>query len=182
MCSHGHIAPQEPRWRRNAERFVYRWLSNAMKLVRTCVAPAILSIVLAMSGLLAWAVDEDSATLSERGILNWLHYQKILLADNVHTVVIDQNGIQPADVEVILASRRVHGTLIIENAGNENHRIVFDKHIGNNLGYAINSPVIKPGERWAVDIMKDGIYPFHCSLHPDKIQGTLQVWYEEEEF
>jgi plastocyanin len=143
--------------------------------------PVYFLVLIAAFSLGVGAVDEDSATLSERGILNWIHYQKIMLSDNVFKVEIGKDGFQPADLEVILARRNVHGTLIFENNDEGVHRIVFSKHIGNNLGYDMKSPVINPGERWAVDIMKDGIYPFQCTIHPDKLQGMMQVWYEEED-
>jgi hypothetical protein len=144
--------------------------------------PVCFLVVFIASSLDVRAVDEDSATLSERGILNFFHYQKVLLSDYVYTIDIGHDGIQPTNLDVILANRRVHGTLIIENKDEDVHRIVFMQHMGNNLSYDMKSPVINAGERWAIDIMKDGIYPFHCSIHPEKSQGMLQVWYEEEEF
>lgn len=127
------------------------------------------------------AVDEDSATLSERGILNFLHYQKVMLSDNVYKLEFGAKGKSPVNLDVQLANRGVHGTLIFENNDEAVHRIVFKQHIGNNLGFDMKSPVINPGDRWAVDMMKDGIYPFECSLHPEKLHGILQVWYEEED-
>jgi hypothetical protein len=72
--------------------------------------------------------------------------------------------------------------LIFENNDETTHRIVFKKHIGNTLSYDIKSPVIKPGERWAVDILNDGIFPFECTIHTDNVHGILQVWYVEEDF
>ena len=153
-----------------------------MSTMRLLHKQACLLLLFAVVSQVVLAIDEDSATLSERGILNFFHYQKILLSDHVYTVEIGKDGFKPANLDVILASRGVHGTLIIENRDEAVHRIVFMQHIGNNLGYDMKSPVIKAGERWAVDIMKDGIYPFRCTLHPENPQGMLQVWYEEEEF
>lgn len=142
----------------------------------------ILLLVLTVTILKVIAVDEDSANLFERGILNFLHYQKIMLSDNVFKIEITEEGIKTANLDVPLASRDMQGTLIFENKDKATHRIIFRKHIGNTLTYDIKSPVIQPGERWAVDFLNDGIFPFECTIHPDKIHGTLQVWYEEEDF
>lgn len=138
-------------------------------------------LLLIIGSSVTFAVDEDSGTLFERGILNFFHYQKIMLSDHVYKIEFDKSGFQPTNVEVALANRNVHGILIFENNGEMGHRIVFKQHIGNDLSYEIKSPVIKPGEKWALDILKDGIYPFECTLHPDRGMGTLQVWYEEED-
>ena len=152
-----------------------------MRSVRFFYIPVCFLLLLVAFSLVVRAVDEDSATLFERGILNFFHYQKVMLSDNVYKIEIGKTGSQPADLDVILANRGVHGTLIIENKDEAVHRIVFTQHIGNDLGYDIKSPVINPGDRWALDIKKDGIYPFLCTLHPDKMHGTMQVWYEEED-
>ena len=142
----------------------------------------ILLLVLTVIVLEVIAVDEDAANLLERGILNFLHYQKVMLSDNVYKIEIDKAGISAINLDVALANRGQQGTLIFENKDETTHRIVFKKHIGNTLTYDISSPVIQPGERWAIDFLNDGIFPFECTIHPDKIQGTLQVWYEEEDF
>jgi hypothetical protein len=144
--------------------------------------PMCILVVLIAFSLNVRAVDEDFATLSERGTLNFFHYQKVFRSNYVYTIDIGDDGIAPTNLDVILAHRGVHGTLIIENKDEDVHRIVFMQHMGNNLSFDMKSPVINAGERWAIDIMKDGIYPFHCSLHPEKSQGMMQVWYEEEEF
>jgi hypothetical protein len=165
----------------NEGKYFYVWRFIIVP-VRNFYIPISLLIILSTFSLMVRAVDEDSATLSERGILNFIHYQKVRLSDYVYTVDIGEDGIAPTNLDVILANRGVHGTLIVENKDEAVHRIVFSQHIGNNLSNDMKSPVIKPGERWALDIMKDGIYPFQCTLHPEKSQGMLQVWYEEEEF
>jgi hypothetical protein len=153
-----------------------------VRFVRFYNIPVSFLLILAAFSPGAIAVDEDSANLFERGILNWLHYQKIMLSDNVYKLEIGIAGFQPANLDVALANRGSQGTLIFENHDEAVHRIVFKQHVGNTLGYDIKSPVINPGERWAVDILNDGIFPFECTIHPDKMHGTLQVWYEEEEF
>ncbi len=152
-----------------------------VRFVRNLEIQVSLLLLLIIGITVAIAVDEDSGTLFERGILNFFHYQKIMLSDHVYKVEIDESGFQPANVEVALANRNVHGILIFENNDESVHRIIFKQHIGNDLSYEIKSPVIEPGEKWALDILKDGIYPYQCTLHPDRSLGILQVWYEEED-
>jgi hypothetical protein len=59
----------------------------------------LLSIASFSSGVIA--VDEDSANLFERGILNWLHYQKIIRSDNVYKIEIDNAGFKSANLTVL---------------------------------------------------------------------------------
>ena len=126
------------------------------------------------------AVDEDSGTLYELGLLNWLQYQKILLSDEVYEVNIRDSVFQTAELGVTLANGNVHGKVIFENQDDINHRIVFEQHVGNDLRYEIRSPVIKPGARWALEILRDGFYPFRCSIHAGKMQGLLRIRYEDD--
>jgi len=153
-----------------------------MKCKQFSWIPVIFLLLLTLTGLVVKAVDEDSRTLFDLGTLNWLQYQKIQFSNNVYEVKIHDSTFQPANLEILLKNRNIHGKLIIENSDDISHRIVFEQHIGNELSYDIRSPVISPGERWALELQTDGIYPFRCTLHPDKMQGMLQVWYEEGDF
>lgn len=126
------------------------------------------------------AVDEDSGTLYDLGILNWVQYQQVRLADKVYEVNIRDAAFEKTKLEVTLANSNVHGKVIFENKDSTHHRIVFEQHVGNDLRYEIRSPVIKPGDRWAVEILRDGFYPYRCSIHAENMQGTLQVRYEDD--
>ncbi len=151
-----------------------------MKNVRhRCIAISQLLILTAFSAS-SLAVDEDSGTLYELGLLNWVQYQKILLSDEVYEVNIRDSVFETAELGVTLANSNVHGKVIFENEDDTNHRIVFEQHVGNDLRYEIRSPVIKPGDRWALEILRDGFYPFRCSIHAEKMQGTLRIRYEDD--
>ena len=68
------------------------------------------------------------------------------------------------------------GTVVVlENQDKENHRIIFPPAPGNEVATDVSSPVIKPGERWGAQFLDPGTYPYHCTLHPDREQGVVEV-------
>ena len=146
----------------------YCCISISQILVLTAISPSSL------------AVDEDSGTLYDLGKLSWMQYQQIRLSDHVYEISVRDAAFETAALEVTLASSNVHGKVIFENKDDTHHRIVFEQHVGNDLRYEIRSPVIKPGDRWALEILRDGLYPYRCSIHGEKMQGTLLVRYEDD--
>lgn len=131
-------------------------------------------------GAVGLAIDEDSAVLVERGILNWIEYQQLRLGGDLYEVGIEGREFATQQLEIVLPNPGSHARLLFANDDATYHRVVFEQHIGNDLSYELRSPVIEQGERWAIDVMRDGYYPYHCSVHAETMRGVLEVRYEDD--
>ena len=145
------------------------------------VAPFAVPVLIA-SGALSLAIDEDSSVLMERGTLNWIEYQQLKLGRDVYEIGIPGEEFDTPQLEIVLPNLGSHARLIFANEDRTYHRIVFEQHIGNDLGYQLRSPIINQGERWAIDVMRDGYYPYHCSVHAETMRGILEVRYEDDSY
>lgn len=135
--------------------------------------------ILAALGAASLAIDEDSMVLVERGVLNWIEYQQLRLGGDVYEIAMPGAAFDTPRLEITLPNPGTHAKLIFMNADETYHRIVFEQHIGNDLQYELRSPVIEQDARWAIDVMRDGYYPFYCSRHAETMRGVLEVRYED---
>lgn len=107
--------------------------------------------------------------IRDLGLLNWVDYRKIQLSGDVTEISIIQD-----DGQLLDASAYVHETVVFHNQDDREHRLVFGPDELNTMGHTVYSPLIKPGERWGIAFVKDGLYPVQCALHP-AAKGQIEV-------
>jgi plastocyanin len=115
----------------------------------------------------AGATDGDP--IMDLGIFTWLKYQQKQFFTDITEIAIKDSKIQSADVTV-----DIYQPIIFENKDKTNHRLVFLPGLGNKMDYEYLSPVIKPDERWGLEIHTFGEFPYQCTLHPEE-RGKFTV-------
>jgi plastocyanin len=103
------------------------------------------------------------------GKFNGVKYQEAKELGGVTEIVISE-GVVSAPETVA----EVYRTVIFQNGDDESHLLVFLPGVRNDLEHDITSPLIEPGERWGVEFHSDGIYPYHCTIHPE-VRGVVEV-------
>jgi hypothetical protein len=111
----------------------------------------------------------DGEPIMDLGTFSWLKYQQKQFFTEIEEVLIKDGIVQRPDVVV-----NVLQPVIFENLGDTNHRLVFVPGIENKMDYPYTSPVIKPGERWGLEIHSFGVFEYQCSLHPE-VRGKFTV-------
>jgi plastocyanin len=137
-----------------------------MKKVFTPLAAIFICVLL--SGMKpAYATDGDP--IMDLGIFSWIMYQKKQFFTDIVEISIENHAFHETDVEV-----SVYEPIIFENKDAENHRLVFLPGLKNKMDFVYTSPVIKPEERWGLEIHTFGEFPYQCSLHPEE-RGRFTV-------
>jgi len=130
-------------------------------------------VILFMSVMMIQAVKPVSATdgepIMDLGIFGWLRYQQTQFFTNIEEIAIRNGTVEKHHVEV-----SVYQPIIFENKGDTNHRLVFVPGIENQMEYPYTSPIIKPGERWGLEIHSFGTFEYQCTLHPE-VNGKVTV-------
>lgn len=112
----------------------------------------------------------DGNPILELGTFSWLDFQKKKLTAEVAEIKIQGRAVQSPQIDVSL-----YQAIIFENADEkENHRLVFPPGLDNTMDRPYKSPVIKPGERWGLELHNLGVFTYRCTLHPEE-SGTIKV-------
>lgn len=122
-----------------------------------------------LSGQFQMAQSSDGAPIMDLGIFTWLQYQKKQFFTDIVEIAIKDKAVNSPEVTV-----SIFEPILFENQDKTNHRIVFLPGIGNAMDFEVLSPVIKPGERWGLEIHIFGVMTYQCTLHPEE-HGTITV-------
>ena len=128
---------------------------------------ASLMLSLTISCAILVSINPASATdgdpIMDLGIFSWVKYQQKQFFTDIVEVTIENHAFHEPDVSV-----SVYQPIIFENKDDTNHRLVFLTALDNKMEIPYTSPVIKPEERWGLEIHTFGTYPYQCSLHPEE--------------
>jgi len=111
----------------------------------------------------------DGQPILDLGIVSWLEYQKKQLLVEVTEITIHDHAINAAKVSV-----SIYEAVIFENQDDTNHRLVFLPDVDNLMENAYTSAVIRASERWGAEFHAFGIFPYHCTIHPEE-RGRIRV-------
>jgi plastocyanin len=111
----------------------------------------------------------DGQPILDLGIVSWLEYQKKQLLVEVTEITIHEHAIQSADVSV-----SIYQAVIFENQDEMSHRLVFLPDVDNLMETAYTSAVIRASERWGAEFHGFGVFPYHCTIHPEE-HGQITV-------
>lgn len=126
--------------------------------------------VFVTAGLVARpAFATDGQPILDLGIVSWLDYQKKQLLAEVARISIHDNVVKSPDVTV-----EIYQAVIFENQDQDSHRLVFLPDLDNKMESAYTSAVIRSGERWGAEFHGFGIFPYHCTVHPEE-RGKIKV-------
>lgn len=73
-------------------------------------------------------------------------------------------------------ARVSRGTKVVwKNTDDETHTIHTEPHPAHTYFEGLNSPDLALGESYAFTFWIPGVYPYHCSHHPDDMMGAIVV-------
>jgi len=131
------------------------------------------TIALTFISALLYGINPVSATdgnpVMDLGIFSWIKYQKKQFFTDIIEVTIQDNKFHSADLPV-----SIYQPIIFENQDDANHRLVFHPGLENLMDFPYTSPVIKPEERWGLELHTFGVFPYQCTLHPEE-RGKFTV-------
>ena len=137
-----------------------------LKIILSTISVAIISAILISLNPVS-ATDGDPVL--DLGIFSWIKYQKKQFFTDIVEITIENHAIHKANVEV-----SIYQPIIFENKDDTNHRLVFLPGLDNLMDFAYTSPVIKPEERWGLELHTFGVFPYQCTLHPEE-RGKFSV-------
>ena len=111
----------------------------------------------------------DGQPILDLGIVSWIQYQKKQLFADVTNIAIHDNAVQTPNVTV-----SIYQAVVFENMDKISHRLVFLPDIDNKMETAYTSAVIRPTERWGAEFHGFGVFPYHCTIHPEE-RGDITV-------
>jgi len=111
----------------------------------------------------------DGNPIMDLGIFSWVKYQQKQFFTDIVEISIENQGFHEEEVSV-----SIYQPIIFENKDEANHRLVFIPGLDNLMDFAYTSPVIKPEERWGLELHGFGVFPYQCTLHPEE-RGTFSV-------
>jgi plastocyanin len=111
----------------------------------------------------------DGDPIMDLGIFSWIKYQQKQFFTDIVEISIEKHKFNDADNNV-----SIYQPIIFENKDGTNHRLVFLPGLENQMDFAYTSPVIKPEERWGLEIHTFGVFPYQCTLHPEE-RGRFSV-------
>ncbi len=132
-----------------------------------------LTTTIAITSLLFAGVIQVKATdgdpIMDLGIFSWIKYQQKTFFTDIVEITLQDGKFSHPEMDV-----SVYQPIIIENKTQDNHRIVFVPGLKNKMDFAYTGPVVKPEERWGLEIHTFGDYPYQCTLHPQE-RGVFKV-------
>lgn len=145
-----------------------------MKYIQTKAARLVFQgsiFLLYMVPLNSLAVDETVPhPIDERGIMSQVGVKTTRVFRTVEIIEISNGSLQKPDITITPGT-----VVIIDNKDNANHRLVFPPGPGNNVASDFTSTVIQSGQLWGAEFLEPGIYPYKCTLHPEKEHGVVSV-------
>ena len=105
----------------------------------------------------------DGDPIMDLGIFSWIKYQQKQFFTDIVEISIENDQFSKIDV---LAS--IYQPIIFENKSETNHRLIFLPGLDNKMDFAYTSAVIKPEERWGLEIHTFGTFQYKCTLHPQE--------------
>lgn len=143
---------------------IISWIKKALITV-ACIT------LLILVSLNTQAVDETVPhPIDERGLMSQIAVQTTKMFRPVEIIEI-RNGVLETP-ELTIAPGTV---VVIDNKDKTNHRMLFAPDPINNLVDNFTSTVIKPGDRWGAEFLEPGVFPYKCTLHPEKEHGVVRV-------
>ena len=117
------------------------------------------------------AVDETIPhPIDERGLMSQIAVKTTRMFRPVEIVEIRNGVLQTPDLTVTPGT-----VVVIDNKDKANHRMLFPPAASNEVVVDFTSTVIKPNDRWGAEFLEPGIYPYKCTLHPEKEHGVVRV-------
>lgn len=86
------------------------------------------------------------------------------------TVTLEDLAIRPADIHVSKGT-----TVRWQNDDQVPHYVNTDSHPTHTYYPALNSKELQTADSFTLTFDTPGIYPYHCSAHPDEMIGTVLV-------
>lgn len=128
-------------------------------------------VFLQMVSLDSLAVDETVPhPIDERGIMTQIGVKTTRMFRTVEVIEISKGVLNTPDITIAPGT-----VVIIDNKDNANHRLVFPPDHANNVASDFTSTVIQSGQLWGAEFLDPGIYPYKCTLHPEKEHGVVKV-------
>ena len=117
------------------------------------------------------AVDETIPhPIDERGLMSQIAVKTTRMFRPVEIVEIRNGVLQTPDLTITPGT-----VVVIDNKDKANHRMLFPPAASNEVVVDFTSTVIKPNDRWGAEFLEPGIYPYKCTLHPEKEHGVVRV-------
>jgi hypothetical protein len=128
-------------------------------------------IVMFLGSFNVQAVDETIPhPIDERGLMSEIAVKTTRLFRPVEILEIHNAGLKHNEMTI------TRGTvLVLDNKSNNNHRLMFPAASSNTIVVEFTSTVIEPEKLWGAQFIDVGVYPFHCSLHPEQEHGIITV-------
>ena len=128
-------------------------------------------ILLLMVSINTQAVDETIPhPIDERGLMSQIAVKTTRLFRPVEIIEIRNGMLQTPEITIAPGT-----VVVIDNKDQANHRLIFPPAPRNDVAVDFTSTVIKPDQLWGAEFLDPGIYPYKCTLHPEKEHGAVTV-------
>ena len=131
----------------------------------------IISVIFLMNLHNSYAVDETIPhPIDERGLMSTIAVKTTRLFRPVEVIEISKGTLKTPELTI------APGTVVVfDNKDKANHRFVFPPAPQNDVAIDFTSTVIKTEQRWGAEFLDPGVYPYKCTLHPEKEHGVVRV-------
>ena len=108
--------------------------------------------------------------IDERGLMSQIAVKTTKLFRPVEIIEIRNGVLQTPELTIAPGT-----VVVIDNKDKANHRMMYAPGPNNELVDNFTSTVIKPDDLWGVEFVDPGVYPYRCTLHPEKEHGVVRV-------
>jgi hypothetical protein len=128
-------------------------------------------ILTLMVSINSHAVDETIPhPIDERGLMSQIAVKTTKLFRPVEIIEIRNGVLQKTELTI-----KPGTVVVIDNKDKTNHRMMYAPGPNNELVDDFTSTVIKPDDLWGAEFLDPGVYPYRCTLHPEKEHGVVRV-------
>lgn len=133
-------------------------------------------IVMLLGAFSVQAVDETIPhPIDERGLMSEIAVKTTRLFRPVEMLEIHDAGLKRQEMTI------ARGTVVVlDNRSSNNHRLIFPPASGNQIVVEFTSTVVEPEKLWGAEFIDVGVYPFECTLHPEREHGVITVIESEQ--
>jgi len=132
-------------------------------------------LLIQMASYNCLAVDETIPhPIDERGLMSQITVKTTRMFRPVEILEIHKGLLTKPEITIVTGT-----VLVIDNKDQANHRLVFPPGPGNDVVVEFTSTVILPGQLWGAQFINPGVYPYKCTLHPEKEYGVVRVVQDE---